>query len=60
VSRTRIVNGVQYRWTRKGWEAMPGRGKPVHWSEVHKPGLKPATGPADPEDDEEGQGGGVS
>jgi hypothetical protein len=57
VSRTRIVNGVRYRWTPRGWEAVAGRRKPAHWSDAHPAGLKAGPDPVASSDEaEESQG----
>jgi hypothetical protein len=57
MSKTRVHNGVTYRWTPRGWKPTLRQGKPVHWSDIHPPGLKTAptfAAPPEPEDEEQG------
>jgi hypothetical protein len=64
MSRRRIINGVAYRWTRKGWEKAVTQKKPPHWSELYPPGIRPGSIPdaapeptQEPQDKAAGQGG---
>jgi len=66
LSRRKIVNGVAYYLGKNGWKpAVTRKRKPVHWSQLHPPRLKPSAEiqpdtAHEPQDEAVGQGAAIA